>query len=170
MHSARLLLALAAVLAGCAGEPAPTSPAPAPSQSGGAAVTDLASPLTALPECPSAPAGKGEKVEGLVLPPGSIVSGVTRQDPLVTVTAFVPMTPVQLEAAYPAMAGITVLVTENEIYEAELLISNGSHRNFIKATATCSTGSKVMAVVAPEVDADGLPLPQGAAATPGPSS
>lgn len=105
-----------------------------------------------------------------MLPPNSVISGVTRQDPLVTVMAFVPMTPVQIEAAYPAMDGITVLVTENEIYEAELLISNGAHRNFLKATATCSTGSQVMVVVAPEVDADGLPLPQGAAATPSPSS
>lgn len=103
-----------------------------------------------------------------MLPAGSVVNSVTEQKPLVTVIAFVPLTPIEFEAAYPEMDGIEVLVTENEIYEAELLVSNGTHRNFLKATATCSTGSNLVAVVAPEVDAEGLPLPQGAA-TPRPT-
>ena len=60
------------------------------------------------------------------------MTGVTKQDPLVTVQAYVPLTPIQFESAYPKMDGITVLLTENEILEAELLVSNGEHRNFLQ--------------------------------------
>jgi len=149
-------------MAGCAAEPsAPATPQPS---------IDPMGALEALPDCPSPPAGQDQEVKGLVLPEGSVVTSVQAQDPLTTVQAIVPFTPVQFEADYADRAGIDVLITENEIYEAELLVSNGSHRNFLKATATCSTGSQVLAVVAPEVDAAGLPLPQGAAtASPAPS-
>lgn len=127
-------------------------------------------PLNALPDCPSPPAGRPDEVVGLLLPDGAAVTAIQPQDPLTTVQSFVPLTPAQFEAHYAERKGIEVLVTENEVYEAELLVSNGSHRNFLKATATCSTGSQVLAVVAPEVDAEGLPIPQGAAtATPAPA-
>lgn len=151
--------ALAAGVVACA------SPAPAPTQA--APSNDPMAPLTALPACASAPpTAAAEPVDGLVLPVGSVVVKVEEQDPLTTVTAFTPFTPAQFEATYGDMPELTVLLTENEVFEAELLISNGEHRNFLKATATCSTGSNVLAVVAPEVDAEGLPLPQGAATAP----
>lgn len=147
-------------LAACGGGEPAGRPTPQPT-------VDPFGPLSALPDCPSPPAGRSDKVDGLLLPAGSVLTTVQAQDPLTTVQSFVPLTPVQFEAHYADRAGIEVLVTENEVYEAELLISDGSHRNFLKATATCSTGSQVLAVVAPEVDAEGLPLPQGGAtATP----
>lgn len=144
-----------------AGEPAtaPTGPA------------GLAASLPALPECPSPPPGIDADVPGLQLPEGSVVISTTDQKPVVNVSAFVPMTPAQFEASYRGLSGVTVLLSENEVFEAELLISRGSYRNFLKATATCEQGSQVLAVVAPEVDAQGLPLPQGAAtATPLPGA
>ena len=67
------------------------------------------------------------------------------------------------------MSDITVLLSENEVYEAELLVTNGKHRTFLKATATCAKGSQVLAVVAPEIAAKGLPVPQRATATPTPA-
>ena len=150
-----------AVLTACSGEP-PATATPQPT-------IDPLGPLTALPACPSPPAGRDEQVAGLVLPEGSVVTAVQAQDPLTTVQALVPLTPAQFEAHYATRDDLQVLITENEIYEAELLVSDGSHRNFLKATATCDSGSQVLAVVAPEVDAEGLPLPQGAAtATPAP--
>lgn len=160
------VLGIGAVLPACA--TAPPVPAPAPS----ATAAGPFGPLVALPACETPPAASAQAVEGLVLPDGSVVLKVQKQDPLTTVTAFTPFTPAQFEATYAKNDDLTVLLTENEVYEAELLVSNGTHRNFLKATATCSLGSQVLAVVAPEVDAEGLPLPQGAtqtaAPTPGP--
>lgn len=124
--------------------------------------------LMALPDCPPPPPAADQQVKGLTVPDGTVVTKVEQQDPLTNVSAYTPMTPAQFERTYLEMAGVTVLINENEIYEAELLISNGTHRTFFKATATCRQGSSLLAVVAPEVDAKGLPVPQRAAATPTP--
>ena len=154
-----LLLGLAA----CEGQPqaGPSDAAPVPTAT-------ASGQLTALPDCPPPPASSGQDVEGLVVPDGTVVTRVQQQAPLTNVTAFTPLTPAQFEASFLDMADITVLLNENEIYEAELLITTGSHRTFFKATATCKHGSTLLAVVAPEVDAEGLPLPQRATPTPNP--
>jgi hypothetical protein len=149
---------LAVVLAGGCGQPEPALTAQG----------DPLGPLEALPECEAPPSPSADAPEGLVLPDSAVVQQVTPQDPLVNVTAYVPMTPVQFEQAYAELDGIEILITENEVYEAELLISNGTHRNFFKAAATCSQGSAIIAVVAPEVDAEGLPVPAQATASPAP--
>ena len=161
----RPLAAVAAcvLLTSCAGG---AQPAPPAAPAGGASPT--AGVLEALPACPSPPAAVATDVEGLTLPPGSVVTGVTPQKPLVNVDAFVPLTPIDFESSFRGLEGVKILFTENEIFEAELLISNGKYRNFYKATASCNRGSTVLAVVAPEVDAQGLPLPAGATATPAP--
>jgi hypothetical protein len=122
---------------------------------------DPLGPLEALADCEGLPAAEGEAPDGLMLPDGAIIQKVTPQGPLVNVTAYVPMTPVQFEQTYREL-DVEILITENEIYEAELLVSNGTHRNFLKAAALCKEGSSVLAVVAPEVDAEGLPVPQRA--------
>lgn len=127
--------------------------------------TDMSGPLDAFPPCPAPPSGTAEEVQGLIVPDGTVVTQVTPQEPLVTVSAYVDKTPVQFEDAYTAMDGVTILQSENEVFEAELLISNGTHRNFLKATAQCRTGSQLIIVVAPELDAEGLPTPQGATPT-----
>lgn len=121
---------------------------------------DPLGPLEALSDCEGLPAAGGEAPQGLLLPDGAVIQKVTPQGPLVNVTAYVPMTPVQFEQTYRDL-GVEILITENEIYEAELLVSDGTHRNFLKAAALCKEGSSVLAVVAPEVDAEGLPIPQG---------
>ena len=163
----RWVLAVLGLMVGataCSGGPAPQpSAAFSPVE---AASGDLA----ALPACPPPPAGSGETVEGLTAPEGTVVLKVEQGEPLTTVTGFSPMTPAQFEAEFRTMDDVSILLSENEVYEAELLVTNGSHRTFFKATATCRRGSKLIAVVAPEVDAEGLPLPQGAvSATPAPT-
>lgn len=121
---------------------------------------DPVGPLEALPDCDAPPAPDGEAPEGLLLPDDAVIQNVTPQGPVVNVTAYVPMTPVQFQQVYEDL-DVDILISENEIYEAELLVSNGTHRNFLKAAALCKEGSSVLAVVAPEVDAEGLPVPQG---------
>ena len=156
-----LLLGLVA----CEGQPQqqPSAAAPAPNP------TSTGAQLVALPECPPPPeAAAGDGVEGLVVPEGTVVTKVQEQAPLTNVTAFTPLTPAQFERSFLELPDITVLLNENEIYEAELLITTGTHRTFFKATATCKHGSSLLAVVAPEVDAQGLPVPQRATPTPAP--
>ena len=163
MRSHRLAgLFAALLLASCSGDTAPTQT----STTAAAVPAEDPSILAALPECPTPPAASETDVEGLSLPPGSVVTKVTPQKPLVNVNAYVPLTPAVFEASFKTMDGVKILFSENEIYEAEMLISNGKHRNFHKATASCQRGSMVLSVVAPEVDAKGLPLPAGATASP----
>ena len=159
------MLAAAVLLAGltaCANQPA-VQPPPA-----AAVPTAGGSELTALADCPSPPPASVDTVEGMTAPPGTVVTKVVQQDPLTNVNGYVPMTPAQFEASFRTLEEVTILLSENEVYEAELLITNGTHRTFFKATATCRRGSTLLAVVAPEVDAEGLPLPQRATATPAP--
>lgn len=156
---------VAGMLLTACGGPAPSpgaTPAPAASATGSAE-------LNALPPCESPPpAAANAEVEGLSLPDGAVITKVAPQKPLTTVNAYVPLTPADFENSFRDKDGVTILFSENEIYEAEMLISTGAFRNFHKATATCRSGSTVLAVVAPEVDAQGLPLPAGATATPKP--
>lgn len=163
-----LLRPVAAVVAGLLLASCGGGAQPRPSGRPATAASPTVGVLAAFPECQSPPAAVETEVEGLTLPEGSVVTKVTPQKPLVNVNAYVPMTPVDFENSFQGLDGVRVLFSENEIFEAELLISNGAHRNFYKATATCRRGSDVLAVVAPEVDAKGLPLPAGAAATPAP--
>ena len=165
------MLAAAVLLAGltaCANQPA-VQPTPAPTPTPAAVPTAVGSELTGLPDCPSPPPASGETVEGMTAPAGTIVTKVVQQDPLTNVNGYVAMTPAQFEGSFRALEEITILLSENEIYEAELLVTNGTHRTFFKATAICKRGSTLLAVVAPEVDAEGLPLPQRATATPAPA-
>lgn len=111
-------------------------------------------PLVALPDCAPLPEpGQLDDVDGLELPAGAVVTAVQHQDPIVTVTAVVPATPVSIRLAYEADADLEVLRSEDEVFEAELLVSNGTHRTALRATATCRDNAVVHAVVAPEPDA-----------------
>ena len=122
---------------------------------------DLAGPLQALPPCEAPPEGTGEVVKGLIAPEGIIVTDVRVQKPLTNVTAYIEQTPVQFEAIYTKMPDITILSSENEIFEAEMLISDGKYRNYFKAAAACNQGSQLLIVIAPEIAAKDLPTPAG---------
>ena len=149
-------LAAGGLLAACGGG-APPAPA------------DQTAPLEALPDCTDIPTEAAEAPEGFTAPEGTIVVQVTPQDPLVNVVGYLKMTPTEVRLAYEALDGIQLLLSEDEVFEAELLVSDGDHRTYVKATAACKRGSHLLAVVAPEVSASGLPVPQGAAsATPAP--
>jgi hypothetical protein len=127
---------------------------------------DLSGPLQALPPCEDPPEGVDEVVKGLIAPEGIIVTDVRVQKPLTNVTAYIEQTPVQFEAAYAKMENITILSSENEISEAEMLISDGKYRNFLKAAAACDQGSQLLIVIAPEIAAETLPTPAGSPTPP----
>ena len=114
-----------------------------------------------LPPCGAVPeAARGRRPTGLELPPGSVVQLVEPGDPLVTVHGYVELTPVLVRRYYQERAGLRVYNTEDEVSESEVLVGNGRRRTYVKALATCATGSTLYAVVGPG-GAAGLPAPSG---------
>lgn len=112
-------------------------------------------PLTALPTCAPLPQPLDlPPVEGLVLPAGAVITSVTRQPPIVSVTAEVAQTPVQIRVAFEARTDLELLRAEDEVFESELLVSDGAYRTSLTSTAVCRDHSAVRAVVAPEPDSD----------------
>ena len=145
-----LSLAAAMLLGGCGG---------------GQALAPLATPdvrptgpLTDLAPCGAAPAPGGhEPVAGLVLPPQAIVTEVTPLDPTTSVLGYLPLTPSQTRRTYLDREDVRVLTQEDETYDAELLLTTGTHRMYLKILAVCAQGSRFSAVVADEASAQGLP-------------
>lgn len=127
---------------------------------------DPDAPLAALPPCEESPTGSGLEVEGIELPQGAIVEEITEQPPLTTVRGYAPRTPVQIRRDFAERDDLEVFFIEDEIYESEAMVGNGTHRTYVKATAVCDRGSRLLMVVAPELDAAGLPVP--AQSPPGP--
>jgi len=118
--------------------------------------------ISSLPACDQEqPPTIDEQVDGLDLPEGALVQTVERGEPLVTVTGFIPQTPVQVRQYYGAAQDLEILTLEDEIYEAEVLFSLDGRRTYLRALAACDQGSNLLAVVAPTLDADGLPVPAG---------
>lgn len=105
-------------------------------------------------------------VRGLLLPEETVVHSVRRRGPITTVQGFVPLTPVEVREYYEDDPDIQIIVSEDELVEAELLFTNGKVRNFVKARSACREGSDIVTVIARELTA--LPAPAGTA-TPGPS-
>ena len=122
-------------------------------------------PLTGLPPCgePPEPLAEQPAIDGLVLPEGAQITQVTETPPLTNVTAYVERTPVQIRLELEADPDLEILVSEDEVLEAELLVTDGSHRTFVKARAICDRASVVVGVVAPEEAGDVVPVPTGAA-------
>lgn len=164
--ASRLLVALAvSALAACGQDASP------PQSRAPLATPDVrpTGPLTDLAACGPPPAGKDiEPVEGLVLPAEATITAVNRVDPSVNVLGYVPLTPSQTRRSYGEHDDVRVLSEEDETYDAEVLITTGSHRMFLKVVAVCAQGSQFSAVVAAEADAQGVPSVPGAtaAATP----
>lgn len=149
-----LALSLCTILVGCADETVPVAMDPNAPPTG---------PLTALAECEEPPdAEPFDPVEGAELHPEAVVDSVTPQGPLTSMTAYVPVTPVNIRLWYENRDDLEIIIIEDEVFEAELLVSNGEHRTYVKASAICQTGSTMVATVAEELAAAELPVPAGA--------
>lgn len=148
-----LAVVAATVLTACSGGQPPAD------------VADVTGPLEALPSCGPPPAAVADKLPtGLALPEDALLTGVTPRGPLTQVTAYLAMTPVQLRQYFEGRTDLQPIQIEDEIFEAEILVSDGTYRTFVKARALCSQGSDVVAIVAPETAAGELPAPAGSPA------
>ena len=133
------------------GAPAPTSTQPA--EKGG--------PLTDLPECSAPPeAADSEQAADLVLPENAVVTSVEDLGELVSVRAYVALTPIQVRRFYGAAPGLKLYALEDEVYEAEILFGSQENRVFVKAQAQCRQGSVLSVFIGPE-DGEGLPTITG---------
>lgn len=71
------------------------------------------------------------------------------------------MTPVQIRVDYQRRGDVQILQVEDEIREAEVLLTADDRRVFVKAQALCEDGSIFVAVVAPAEASGSVPVPAG---------
>ena len=161
----QVLAGVAAVLlvAACGDASAPAAAPTAPAD------PFMTEAFNALPDCgPTPPAADDTDAPGLYLPDEAIVTQVKDNGPLTQVTGYVALTPIEMRVHYQERTDLDVIQVEDEGYEAEVLVSDGEHRLFVKAQALCSRGSNFVAVIAPEDDAAAVPTPAGASPSPAP--
>lgn len=98
---------------------------------------------------------------GLVLPPGVIITstGPLTAD-LAEARGFIAATPIEVRQFYEREPSLTIFEIEDEIFEAEVLVEQGAFRTYMKASAACSDGSTIYAVVGP-AGTGSVPSPTG---------
>lgn len=129
------------------------------------APADPTGPLTALPACEEpAPPIDEPPGEGVVLPEGARLLEQVEQGPAINAAGYVELTPIEVRLAYEALAerdGLMLLSSEDEVFEAELLLEADGRRIFVRATAACDRGSNLLVVSAPAGADAAVPTPQG---------
>lgn len=122
------------------------------------AVADADALYEQFSACPPPPTSLDhEPVEGLIIPPGTVVTDVQEVGPITSVTGFVLMTPLEIRDLYARDEDVELLYLEDEGFEAEILVEEGGIRTFIKATIRCRSGSAVASIVSS--DPASLPRP-----------
>ncbi|MGH3715071.1 MAG: hypothetical protein ACRDT4_16645, partial [Micromonosporaceae bacterium] len=131
------------------------SPSPAPSRNPSAAAPDerQGAPLRAFPTCGPAPtagpASARDAVKGLVLPPGTVVTGSTRQGKTLNISGYVALTPVRIRQFYEKRTELTFYTIEDEVFEAEIFFGQpDGRRAYVKAKPACRTASRLVIVIA----------------------
>jgi len=109
--------------------------------------------LLSLEECGPPPSATADSVEGLVAPPGTIVTEVMERGPTTEVRGYTPVTPIVIRRFYQDNDEIEILQIEDEIVESEGLVADRERgfRTLSKANVVCQTGSTVLFVVAEEL-------------------
>jgi hypothetical protein len=92
---------------------------------------------------------------GLIVPRDvRVIAGSRRKrpdDPRITVVeGYVERVPSQLVKAFQGQKGVKILFTEDEEFEAELLVSDGKHRAFWKVVRACLAASRFTALFSTE--------------------
>lgn len=145
------------LLCGCSGG-SETSPSGAPAESRSASSSaadkpdlpvESGGPLTQLEACSPAPEGVEDEVEGLVLPPATVLTKVEQVGELIRVDAYVEQTPIEVRMFYGDSPELEVFEIEDEVFEAEVLFGSGDFRSYVKTMAVCERGSTVIAFVGP---------------------
>lgn len=153
------------VAAACAGSPGVTGVSPASTGPSAAPTGDL--DMSVYPPCAEQPPPPSlPDVEGLTLPSEATVFSVYEVGPLTQAEGIVALSPVQMRSYYEEHAALDVLSVEDERVEAEILVTDGTHRMFVKVQVVCSTGSNFTATIGSEADSAAVPAPAGTRARP----
>ena len=148
MKLAFAALLVVATLVACGGDDSTTDSAPPPPAE--------------FPECGPPPTPKKEfHIKGFVVPDVAIITGARKRGPVTNIHGYVEMKPADLRAYYEELSGVTLLLSEDEIIEAEVLLSDGKYRTYFKARSVCQEGSDFVAAVAREIDQSAVPIPTG---------
>ena len=70
------------------------------------------------------------------------------------------VTPIEVRQFYEREPSLTIFELEDEIFESEVLVERGAFRTYMKASAACSDGSTIYAVVGP-AGTGSVPSPTG---------
>lgn len=106
--------------------------------------------LGALGTCAPRPTATVPAPDGVVLPPGAVVTRVLDQPGAQQFDGWVALTPVQVREHYLARAGVEVVASEDEVLESETQLEAGDSDVFVKARALCPTVSQLVGVVTPD--------------------
>ena len=124
--------------------------------------------FSSLPVCAEQPSpAPVEEVPGLTLPDEATVFSVYDVGQLTQAEGMVEMTPVEVRTFYEGRDELEVLTVEDERIEAEILVTDGTHRLFVKAQIACATASNFTATVGTEAQAGAMPRPAGSPPPPG---
>jgi hypothetical protein len=121
----------------------------------------------ALPICeeqPSPPAWP--EIPGLTLPEEAMVFSMQEMGPITQAEGVVEMTPLDVRAYYEGRDDLQLLSIEDERVEAEILVTDGTYRMFVKAQILCATASNFTATVGREEDSAAVPVPASASPIP----
>lgn len=155
MRAAVVAAILLVLAAGCNG----------PAPSGAPASVPPTAMALELPPCGKPPSpDPNPPPPGAVMPPESRITAVREQAPLVQLNGYVESTPREIRAWVEAQPDLEVVVAEDEGYESELLVTDGTWRTFIKARAVCEDASLLAEVIAPEDSDAAIPTPAGSPA------
>lgn len=143
---------LCLLLVGCGSGDPPPRPA------------DVPIDYSALGPCVDQGQGIEHDVAGVVLPPRTLTFAVQETPPLVQLTGYVELTPIEFRDFYEGRSDVHVLHIEDEGFEAEVLIGDDDRRMYARAQVICEHGSNVTVTVGPAADAELLPGFRGPAA------
>jgi hypothetical protein len=121
--------------------------------------------MSSLPECAPQPSPPPvPDVPGLTLPEEATVFSVYEVGSLTQAEGMVAMSPVEVRTYYEQRDDLRLLTVEDERVEAEILVSDGTYRVFVKAQVACATASNFTATVGTEEEAGAMPTPAGSPA------
>ena len=146
---------LGLLVAGCVEPPSPQGP-PAVS------ATDADD---RLPPCGKPPSPDPDPPPpGAVLPPAARITAVREQPPVVQLNGYVQSTPAALRTWVEARPNLDIVSEHAEPGEVQLLVTDGTWKTFIKASAICEDASLLAEVIAPEDSGAVIPTPEGSPA------
>jgi hypothetical protein len=101
-----------------------------------------------------APAGASKAPAGLHVPDAKVVVGPSKpregEEQITIVSGYIELDPSKLAAAFRGHEGWKILFDENDGYDAEVMVTDGTTRNFWKLVRRCEGGSSFTATLAPE--------------------